>query len=44
MTHAPIILAPGLLAAAIAPSLAASDPLIVVEDRGGVSALPYYGR
>lgn len=42
MTHAPIILAPGLLAAAIAPSLAASDPLIVVEDRGGVSALPYY--
>ena len=42
MTRAPLILAAGLLAAAMAPALAASDPLIVVEDRGGVSALPYY--
>lgn len=42
MTRAPLILAAGLLAAAMAPALAVSDPLIVVEDRGGVSALPYY--
>ena len=32
----------GLLAAATASVQAASEPLIVVEDRGGVSALPYY--
>ncbi len=42
MTHAPLILVAGLLAVAISPALATSDPLIVVEDRGGVSALPYY--
>lgn len=32
----------GLLSAAAAAVQAASEPLIVVEDRGGVSALPYY--
>ena len=42
MTHTPLILVAGLLAAAISPAQATSDPLIVVEDRGGVSALPYY--
>ncbi|MFG1304678.1 integrating conjugative element protein [Xanthobacter autotrophicus] len=32
-----------LLALAASPALAQSSPLIVVEDHGGVSALPYYG-
>lgn len=32
----------GLLSAATAAVQAASEPLIVVEDRGSVSALPYY--
>src|SRR5574338_686906 len=32
----------GLLSAATAAVHAASEPLIVVEDRGGASALPYY--
>lgn len=34
-----LVAAMGLLTAAVQ---AASEPLIVVEDRGGVSALPYY--
>ena len=31
-----------MLAAAMPPALHAAEPLIVVEDRGGTSALPYY--
>lgn len=31
-----------LIAAAPLPAVQAAEPLIVVEDRGGVSALPYY--
>ncbi|MFJ5483743.1 integrating conjugative element protein [Pectobacterium actinidiae] len=31
-----------LLAATVLPPLHATEPLIVVEDRGGASALPYY--
>lgn len=42
MTRILLASAMGLLSAATAAVQAASEPLIIVEDRGGVSALPYY--
>lgn len=42
MTRILLASAMGLLSAATAAVQAASEPLIVVEDRGGALALPYY--
>ncbi|MBV59831.1 MAG: integrating conjugative element protein [Nevskiales bacterium] len=42
MNHTVFITTIGLLSASTASAQTASAPLIVVEDRGGASALPYY--
>ena len=42
MNHIVLITAIGLLSTTTVFAQTASAPLIVVEDRGGASALPYY--